>query len=102
MGRWGSDIVTRGRWDPEGFAAQTPGFVAGVDANVVRFGYVGQRTSDVAYNIPPGHVRWLHGYLGRITDAQLRDALLASGATDEEANTFAGALRERITQLGRI
>lgn len=102
MGRWGSNIATRGRWDPEGFAAQTPGFVAGVDANVVRFGYVGQRTSDVANNIPPGHVRWLHGYLGRITDAQLRDALLASGATDEEANTFAGALRERITQLGRI
>ena len=31
MGRWGSNIVTRGRWDPEGFAAQTPQFVTGVD-----------------------------------------------------------------------
>ena len=24
MGRWGGNVVTRGRWDPEGFEAQTP------------------------------------------------------------------------------
>ncbi len=102
MGRWGSNIVTRGRWDPAGFAAQSPEFVTRVDEDIVYFGYVGQRTADVAHNIAPAHVRWLHGYLGRITDAQLRDALLASGATDDEASTFTGALRERINQLGRV
>ncbi len=102
MGRWGGNIVTRGRWDPAGFAAQTPEFVTGVNDDIVHFGYAGQRTADVAYNIPPAHVRWLHGYLGRITDAQLRDALQASGATDDEADTFARALRERIDQLGRV
>ena len=26
MGRWGGTIVTRGRWDPDGFEAQTPQF----------------------------------------------------------------------------
>lgn len=102
MGRWGSNIVTRGRWDPEGFEAQTPDFVARVEGDVVYFGYVGQRTADVAHNISPADVRWLHRYLGRITDAQLRDALLASGATGDEADRFTRALRDRITQLGKV
>jgi hypothetical protein len=102
MGRWGSNIVTRGRWDPEGFEAQTPQFVTRVDGDLVRFGYSGQRTADVAQNISVADVRWLYQYLGRISDAQLRDALLASGATDEEADRFGRALRDRIAQLGRV
>jgi hypothetical protein len=102
MGRWGGNIVTRGRWDPAGFEAQTPEFVARVDGGLVYFGYVGQRTADVAHNISPADVRWLHGYLGRITDAQLRDALQSSGATDEEADRFTRALRDRIAQLGKV
>jgi hypothetical protein len=57
---------------------------------------------DVAHNISPSDVRWLHRYLGQITDAQLREGLLASGATVEEADRFTRALRERIRQLGRV
>jgi hypothetical protein len=49
MGRWGGNIVTRGRWDPEGFAAQTLQFVTGVQNGMVLFGYdVGQRTADMS------------------------------------------------------
>jgi hypothetical protein len=99
MGRWGGNIVTRGRWDPDGFDAQTPEFVVGVDEAMVRFGYVGQRTADVAAGISVGDVRWLCGYLGRVTDRQLLDALAASGAGPEEADRFARAVRARITQL---
>lgn len=102
MGRWGGNIVTRGRWDPDGFEAQTPEFVGRVEGDVVYFGYVGQRTADVAHNISPADVRWLMSYLGRITDEQLREALDASGATDEEAGTFTRALRNRIAQLARV
>jgi hypothetical protein len=102
MGRWGSNIVTRGTWDPAGFAAQTPEFVVGVDEGMVRFGYAGQRTADVAAGISVDDIRWLHRYLGRISDAQLQDALTASGASDEEIAQFTGALRDRIGQLGRI
>jgi hypothetical protein len=101
MGRWGSNIVTRGRWDPAGFEAQTPQFVTAVDDGVVSFGYAGQRTADVAGGIRVEDVRWLYRYLGRITDAQLRQALEASGAIDVEAASFARSLRERILQLGR-
>jgi hypothetical protein len=101
MGRWGGNIVTRGRWDPDGFEAQTPGFVAGVEGGMVRFGYVGQRTADVAADISVDDVRWLCSYLGRITDAQFRTALLASGADETEAVRFTRALRARVEQLVR-
>src|SRR3954469_21880664 len=79
MGRWGRAVVTRGRWDPDGFAAQTPQFVTGVADGFVQFGYTGQRTGDARANIRLEDVAWLCRYLGRITDAQLRDALNASG-----------------------
>jgi len=102
MGRWGGTVVTRGRWDPQGFAAQTAGFVTGADAGAVRFSYVGQRTSDVAAGISVDDVRWLCRYLGRLTDAQLRDALAASGATEEDTELFTEAIRDRIDQLIRV
>jgi hypothetical protein len=41
-------------------------------------------------------------YLGRVDDAQVRDALVASGATDEEAARFGRALRDRIGQLAHV
>jgi hypothetical protein len=99
MGRWGNNIVTRGRWDPDGFEAQTSEFVTGVDEGMVRFGYTGQRTADVAIGITVQDVRWLCRYLGRITDAQLAAALDASGANTDERARFAAAIRERINQL---
>ena len=102
MGRWGGTIVTRGNWDPAGFEAQTPEFVVAVDEGAVRFGYTGQRTADVATGISVEDVKWLYGYLGRIRDDQLREALTASGATTEETDRFTRAIRERIVQLGRV
>src|SRR5690349_22971634 len=102
MGRWGREVVTRGRWDPEGFAAQTPQFVTGVADGFVQFGYTGQRTGDARANIRVEDVAWLCRYLGRVTDAQLRDALSASGATDEERDSFTASLRARIDQLVNV
>jgi hypothetical protein len=99
MGRWGRAVVTRGRWDPDGFAAQTPQFVTGVSGAFVQFGYTGQRTLDARANIRVEDVAWLCRYLGRVTDAQLRAALGASGATDEESVSFTASLRARIDQL---
>lgn len=101
MGRWGGTIVTRDRWDPDGFEAQTPQFVTGVSGGFVQFGYAGQRTADMASGIRVQDARWLYRYLGRITDGQLRDALAASGASADEVDRFAVALRSRIAQLGR-
>ena len=100
MGRWGANIATRGRWDVAGFEEQTPQFVLGAQSGIALFGYTGQRTDDIAANIPLSHVRWFHPYARRVTEPYLRAALLASGATDDEAARFARALLERIRQLG--
>jgi hypothetical protein len=102
MGRWGSNVVTRGRWDPAGFEDQTPQFVTSFEEGIVKFGYTGQRTEDVAAGITVDDVRWLCRSLARITDAQLVSALHASGANDEEASRFSGAIRNRIEQLKRV
>ena len=102
MGKWGSNIATRGRWDVDGFEAQTPQFATGIKEGRVVFGYTGQRTADIAGDIPVDHARWFHGYASRIGERQLVDGLLASGATDDEASRFARALVERISQLGRV
>jgi hypothetical protein len=99
MGRWGNTVVTRGRWDAEGFAAQTPHFVNGVTQGYVQFGYTGQRTGDARANITTADVAWLSRYLARITDDQFRSALKASGATPAEIESFTASLRSRVDQL---
>jgi hypothetical protein len=76
MGKWGSNILLRTKWDAAGFAQQTPTFVLGVANGYVRWGYAGQRTEDVAEGISVKDVRWLYNWLARITDQELSEALL--------------------------
>ena len=103
MGRW-APVGFREKWDSEAYEAQTPEFITGVtEDGTVEWGYLGQRTEDATEGIRVEDVRWLYRYVGRITDAQIRDGLRASGATDEEEiERFTRALRGRIDQLGRV
>ena len=100
MGRWGSNIVSRGRWDPAGFEAQTPHFVTDVRDGYVNFGYQGQRTSEIARGITVDDVEWFYRYARHMTEPALRQALIVCGATHDEADVFARSLVERIRQLG--
>ena len=101
LGRWGN-IVTRGRWDCEGFAAQTTDLVQGVDGDLVRWGYSGQRTADIAEGIRVSDVQWLMSYLGRLRDQQIADAVRASGGTPEEVECFTRAIRARLELLRSV
>jgi hypothetical protein len=102
MGRWGAPLL-RGKWDAEGYEEQTPEFVAGVgEEGTVEWGYIGQRTDDAREGITVEDVRWVYGFLGRISDEQLREGLRASGATDEEVESFTRAVRARIEKLGEV
>jgi hypothetical protein len=100
MGRWGSNVVSRGRWDVEGFEAQTQGFVTDVTDGYVNFAYQGQRTAEIARGITVDDAAWFYGLAGRLTESALRGGLLATGATPEEATRFARTLLERIRQIG--
>ena len=102
MGKWGTNPVSRGRWDPEGFAAQTPQFVTGVTDGWVNFGYQGQRTVEIARNISLDHVAWFYRYASRLTEQSLRGGLLACGANEDEAARFTSSILDRIRQLGEV
>jgi hypothetical protein len=101
MGKWGH-VGFREKWDCAMYESQTAQFVKGVAGGFVKWGYIGQRTDDAIEGISVEDVRWLYGYLGRITDDQIRDGLIVSGASSEEAACFTRALRERINQLKSI
>lgn len=101
LGRWGS-IVRRGRWDWEGFAAESAALVQGVDGDLVRFGYTGQRTADLTQGIRVGDVRWLMSRLDRLTERQMAAAVAASGGTADEIARFSRALRDRLDCLSRV
>ena len=101
MGKSGSPL-TRTKWDCEGFESQNREFITGVEEGVVKWGYTGQRTDEATEGITVEDVRWLYAYVGRITDLQLREGLLASGATDGEAECFTRAIRQRLDMLGQV
>jgi hypothetical protein len=101
LGGWGSEMRTKA-WDCRTFTAQTAEFVQGRQGEKVRFGFVGLHTDDFKNDITVEDVRWLLRYLGRISDAQLRAGLTASGATAPETDCFAAAVRARIEQLRKL
>ena len=101
LGAWGGNVIQRGRWDAEAFAAQNEQFITGVEGDVVSWGYAGQRTADAAGNITTADVRWLHQYLGAISDEQIAAALRASGGNDQEVADFTRRDPRRIDRLGR-
>ena len=103
LGAWGNNVVQRGRWDVEAYAAQNESFVTGVaEDGIVQWGYQGQRTADATTGISVDDVRWFYKLAGQLTDDQLRDGFIASGATPDEAGFFTAAMRARIDKLGEV
>ncbi len=102
MGAWGSHALSRGRWDAQGFAAQSEHFVLGEEGERILWGYKGQRTADAVADISRRDVQWLYKYLGGITDEQLAAGLRASGGNESEIAEFTRALRVRLDRLNDI
>ena len=102
LGAWGSNVVQRGRWDAKAYAQQSEIFITGVDGEFVKWGYQGQRTADCTDNISREDVRWFCRFAGQLTDEQLRNGFLASGAAPDEAGYFTAAMRTRIDRLREV
>jgi len=101
MGKWGG-YFSREKWDCKGYSGQTKDFIKGVNGVLVEFGYSGQHSEGFKTDIKISDVQWLMKYLGRITDAQLREGLKASGATPDEISCFTASIRNRIDQLRTV
>jgi len=102
LGAWGNNVLKRGRWDPDAFAAQTPHFITGVNEGRVQWGYQGQRTADLVEGITVDDVRWFDRRAQALSDDHLRAALIASGANSEETEAFTTLLRERLDQIHHV
>ncbi len=98
MGKWGN-AFTRSKWDCRGFAEQTPEFVKVAETGELKWGFDGKHRGDLTRDIRGSDVKWLLSYLGKITDAQIRIGLAASGATPAEVECFSENLSDRIRQL---
>ena len=102
LGTWGSNVLSRGRWDCSAYAAQNEQFVLGTEGDQVLWGYKGQRTADAVTGISRGDVQWLYKYLGRLSDDQLAAGLRASGGTESDIADFTKAIRARIDRLSTV
>ena len=98
LGRWGS-VMRRGRWDCHAFAEESEAFVTGVEGELVRFGYSGQRTADIAEGIRRSDVQWLLKTIGPLGEQQIAAAVAASGGTPDEVAIFSRSLRARLDSL---
>jgi hypothetical protein len=99
LGTWGNNVLSRGRWDCNAYAAQTDQFVLGVEGDRVLWGYKGQRTADAVMDITRADVQWLYKYVGGLSDDQLAAGLRASGGNETEIADFTKALRARLNKL---
>ena len=100
LGKWGG-FFSRDKWDTDGYSQQTASFVR-LDGGVLHWGYHGKHNADITSGIRIEDVQWLLTYLSRVTDEQLRSGLQASGACPSDTETYARAIRARISQLQRV
>ena len=84
------------RWHLEEYK-KSPYVTTVMKNSQVRFGYPLLGNEIVA--IPIEHARWFSGLLSQLTDAQIRRAFEAAGATPEEVAGFSAALKARIVAL---
>ena len=102
LGAWGSNVLSRGRWNAQAYSSQNGEFITGTDGDKVLWGYKGQRTVDAVQNITKDDVRWLWKSLRRLTDDQVAAALRASGGTESEIADFTKAIRVRLDRLREV
>jgi hypothetical protein len=102
LGTWGSNVLSRGRWDIEAFASQSDQLVTGIDGDKVLWGYKGQRTADAVQDITKDDVAWLYDRVRDLTDEQIGAAIRASGGTETEIVGFTKAIRARLERLREV
>jgi hypothetical protein len=83
----------------EDFEAQ--GFIKGVTEDRVEFDYRGIY-KDVVNSVTPADVAWACTQLGRLSDAQWRDAFRAAGYGDEETRRFVAKIKSKIEEGSRV
>src|SRR6185312_3769069 len=101
MGNWGK-VLTRSKWNCEDYYRQSRKFVKKLQNSGIEWAYTGQHTHLITDGIRISDVKWLVRYLSQITDQQLREGLIASGASDEDVRYCVKGIRTRIQELQTV
>jgi hypothetical protein len=78
----------------EGFERES--FITGIEGNTVTFGYEG-RHQELLSMITPEDVKWAASQLGRLTDAQWRDAFRSANYAPAQSDRFLARIKEKIS-----
>ena len=92
-------VISRSRNKPSDYVKSE--FVKGVKGNNVEFNY-GGKNGKLFDDITVSDARWLAGWLGRLSDDQIKDAFRAANYATEEVEMLAGAVRARINALANL
>ncbi|HEV2884868.1 MAG TPA: hypothetical protein VGW36_08420 [Pyrinomonadaceae bacterium] len=92
-------FISRSRNKPEDYIKAD--FVKAVRGNHVDFSY-GGKNGKLFEGITVQDAKWLAGWLGRLSDEQIKDAFRASNYSADEVNQLAAAVRSRINALSNL
>ncbi len=92
-------VFSRSRNKPSDYVKSE--LVNGVNGNVIDFNYAG-KNQQLFDNLTVANARWLAGWLGRLSDEQIRDAFRAANYSPEEVEMLTGAVRARIKTLASL
>lgn len=92
-------VISRSRNKPSDYAKAE--FIKGVKGNVIDFHY-GGKNGKIFDDITVADAKWLAGWLGRLSDEQIKDAFRAGNYTPEEVELLAQTVRKRIDALNNI
>jgi hypothetical protein len=89
-------IISRSRNKPSDYVKSD--FVKAVRGNQIDFSY-GGKNGKLFDDITVSDAKWLAGWLGKLSDEQIKDAFRAANYSPEEVDQLAGAVRARINAL---
>lgn len=98
MGRSG-EISFHSKWECPAYTEQSGSLIDSVEGGFVKLNYQGKSADQVSNNVRVDDVKWFVDRMGKLSDAQVRDALLASGANADDATCFTNAFRKRLNLL---
>jgi len=99
-----TDVAAR-KWDCAAFDKRTRYLVAGVDGGYVSFNYdqyAARHEDALSEGIRVDDMKWFMNRMRKLTDTQLRNGLVASGATSSEAACFTSAIRKRVSAFAEV
>ena len=99
LGDGGSPTPAERKWNCPAYSRVTETLIESVENGFVSFNYMqyaGRGVDSLPRGIRVEDMKWLVGRLGKLSDQQIHSALLASGASSQEAACFTDAIRKRL------